>query len=382
MEHEALSTSIHYHGAKLNLNNTSRVLQFVAFTFDISFSDIFATLSHGGCICIPSEFDRMNNLEHAINSLEVNHACLTAAVAKQLRPSELRHLKTLVIAGEAPTRDILTTWADKVCLINMYGPAECSIYCAGKRDVHRNDCPENIGVGVGALLWITDIHDHDILAPVGAIGELLIEGPLLARCYLNDEAQTKAAFIEDPAWSIEDGSRSSQRRRLYKTGDLVHYDSDGSIVYVGRKDKQVKVRGQRVELGEVEHQLRECLDLSSEVVVDMVVPQDGDSPILAAFVCLDDGYDIPRECRAHSNGGGCRRAVQKTCARLGVAFVQQIAKAHDPVRLHSSLADATLRVCQNRAESSAKYGRNDVDAPACCLLNRCGRCTAPINRCR
>ncbi len=82
----------------------------------------------------------------------------------------------------------------------------------------------------------------------------MIEGPILARGYLKDPEKTKAAFITNPAWLKNGGGNTPGRQgRLYKTGDLVRYDNAGNLVYVGRKDTQVKVRGQRVELGEIEH---------------------------------------------------------------------------------------------------------------------------------
>lgn len=294
IEHEALCTSIRNHGAVMKLNSSSRFLQFAAYTFDISFSDIFATLVHGGCVCIPSDHDRMNNLESAMRSLNVNQACLTTTVASQLRPAEIPGLKILTIAGEAPTEEILNLWAEKVCLVNMYGPAECTIYAAGRSDIRKTDIPENMGTGVGALLWITDVQDHHTLAPVGAIGELLIEGPILARSYLKDEAKTRAAFVEDPQWSSR--GELNRPRRFYKTGDLVRYGSDGSVLYIGRKDTQIKVRGQRVELGEIEHQIRLCTSTSLELAVEAVTPADGNGkPTIAAFICVGADTDLDDE---------------------------------------------------------------------------------------
>jgi aryl carrier-like protein len=97
--------------------------------------------------------------------------------------------------------------------------------------------------------------NHDELVPVGCPGELLLEGPSLARCYVNNPQKTNESFIFDPAFTkLEPDSASN--RRFYKTGDLVRYNADsGALNYVGRKDTQVKVHGQRIELGEIENQL-------------------------------------------------------------------------------------------------------------------------------
>ena len=115
------------------------------------------------------------------------------------------------------------------------------------RSVVRDHDTSNIGRGVGSRLWIVEQADHNHLAPIGCMGELVIEGPVLARGYFEDGEKTKAAFIDNVPWLPEEPSR------IYKTGDLARYDSDGTVQFLGRRDTQVKLRGQRLELGEVEH---------------------------------------------------------------------------------------------------------------------------------
>ncbi|KAI0568190.1 CaiC, Acyl-CoA synthetases (AMP-forming)AMP-acid ligases II, partial [Pyrenophora tritici-repentis] len=124
------------------------------------------------------------------------------------------------------------------------------------------------------------------LAPLGSVGELLVEGPILARGYLGDAEKTAAAFIQDPTWLLEgSGEHVGRHGRLYKTGDLVHYDADGNLVYVGRKDVQVKVRGQRVELGEIEHHVRECMPEVERMAAEVIMPgNDKDKATVAVFV--------------------------------------------------------------------------------------------------
>lgn len=129
---------------------------------------------------------------------------------------------------------------------------------------------------------------------IGAVGELLIEGPILARGYLNNAEQTKQSFIEDPEWSKTLQTRMTTqsgnptiRRRFYKTGDLVRYDILGNVIYVGRKDHQVKLRGQRIELGEIQYQILRLVPEVKSVVVEVVSTGNENShPMLVAFVCL------------------------------------------------------------------------------------------------
>lgn len=115
-----------------------------------------------------------------------------------------------------------------------------------------------------------DPENHNRLQPIGAVGELVVEGPTLARGYLDDLAKTQAVFIKSPSWPRRAGP--DRPRRLYKTGDLVRQNSDGTFDFAGRKDLQLKVRGQRVELGEVEYHLSTFAGIALSMAA---MPQSG-----------------------------------------------------------------------------------------------------------
>ncbi|KAM4066333.1 AMP-binding enzyme [Hirsutella rhossiliensis] len=140
--------------------------------------------------------------------------------------------------------------------------------------------------GAGVVTWIVDADDHDELLPLGHTDKLLLEGPLFERGYFSDSAKTAAAFIEDPKWLLRGSiSHPGREGRLYKTGDLVKYNHDGSLAFVGRKDTQIKVRGQRVKPGESEAVLR-----SHESVDGAVFQRLTDQELwLVAFVTLREG---------------------------------------------------------------------------------------------
>jgi amino acid adenylation domain-containing protein len=291
VEHKALCTSASEQAKAMQIDSKSRVLQFAAYTFDVSIGDIFTALTHGACLCIPSESSRKDNLAAAIESLQVTHACLTSTVAGILDPQDLLTLEVLTLGGESVSRHNVVKWANKVQLNNIYGPAECTVWCFIQRNVGTHDHEAKIGSGIGAKGWIVDPTNSDKLLPVGAIGELLVEGPLLARGYLNNSEKTSASFVSDPAWMCMFGP--STGRRLYKTGDLVRYDAaDGTFIFIGRKDTQVKLRGQRIELGEIEYNLLRCMPTEKEAVVDLVKPLGSTEPVLAAFVSVCDGLQI------------------------------------------------------------------------------------------
>lgn len=247
-----LSGVIHQakHGAMITHN--SRVLQMASYTFDVSILETLSALVLGACVCIPSSASLGSavGIAAAVQQYQATWMFLTPSLAKVVAPESVPTLQTLVLGGEAPSREDIEKWADCLHLANGYGPSECSIAATCSPRLNRNSDPANIGRSLGGVAWVTKPDNHHVLVPDGVAGELLIEGPILARGYLGDELKTAAAFIEDPGFLP-----ASQRRRMYKTGDLVRANPDGSLTFVGRKDTQAKVRGQRIELSAVEHVL-------------------------------------------------------------------------------------------------------------------------------
>jgi acyl-CoA synthetase (AMP-forming)/AMP-acid ligase II len=118
------------------------------------------------------------------------------------------------------------------------------------------------------------------------VGELRLEGPLLAHGYLNDPDKTIAAFIKNPTWATE--RIAPPGTRFYRSGDLVCYNEDGSVKYVGRKDSQAKIHGQRIEMGEIEHNIR--LELGQDVAAVVVIgkPRGQDRDTLVAVLGFGD----------------------------------------------------------------------------------------------
>lgn len=251
LTHASMSTSMFAHGPLVQMSESSRVLQFSSYTFDASLEEIFTTLAFGGTICVPTEYERMNELPAFIKAHCVNFAALTPTVASLLNPEELP-LKTVDIAGEVVPQTLASKWATHTNLVVTYGPAECSIISSGMLVDPNHVQNGTLGKPAGTLMWIVDANDHNKLVPIGCAGEIFIEGPLLARGYINKD-QTEKSFIFDPFWTqMCPVPGAGDQRRLYKTGDLARYEPDGSIIYLGRMDSQVKIHGQRVDLGEVE----------------------------------------------------------------------------------------------------------------------------------
>ena len=284
VEHQAIATSSLGHGEVLGFTQDTRALQFASYTFDACIAEIWTTLIHGGCTCVPSERDRRNNLSEAISRMNATWAFLTPTVARLLDPHEISSISTLALGGESIRSTDWDIWEGYVRLINAYGPTECCVFSNAYFDINASRSAV-IGKSIASVSWVVNADDHHRLAPLGSVGELLIEGPILARGYLDDMEKTAAAFICDPVWLLEIGRQG----RLYKTGDLVRYNADGDLVYVGRKDGQVKIRGQRVELGEIEHHVRECMPTVEQVAAEVIMPENKkDKAVVAVFVQQDN----------------------------------------------------------------------------------------------
>ncbi|PHH91429.1 hypothetical protein CDD83_523 [Cordyceps sp. RAO-2017] len=288
--HRNASSAVHHQADALAFGTESRVFDFSSPSFDATIFNALTTLASGGCLCIPSDQGRKDRLAASIAALRANTALFTPSVARLLSPELVPELQTVLFGGEAlHLRDVASWWA-RARVMNLYGPSECTAVSTINSRPTDAQQATHIGRGAGLVTWVVSPESHDVLLPPGCVGELVLEGPLVGQGYLNDPQSTATAFVEDPAWLLRGApGRPGRRGRLYKTGDLVRYNEDGSLVFVGRKNTQVKIRGQRVELAEVEHWVQKCIPESSQVAVEVVEPQGpGSSPLLAAFLCLDD----------------------------------------------------------------------------------------------
>lgn len=286
LEHLAICTSLRHHAEMFGFGSSSRVFQFASYSFDAAYGEILCTLMSGGCICVPSRQQRMDNLADAMTFFRVDTAHLTPTVLQLLSPSQVPTLKKPILGGEPVTREIIDTWAMRVNLINLYGPAECSVGCVSKTGYGVSDPPNLIGRAMGCKTWIVTPGNYNMLVPVGAVGELLIEGPGVARGYLSPRDGTESAFCTAPAFMNFKATTTSAR--CYRTGDLVRYLPNGELQFVGRNDGQLKIRGQRVELREAEHALKQFLPAGSDAVVEAVRRGSDDSPVLVAFLVYDE----------------------------------------------------------------------------------------------
>jgi amino acid adenylation domain-containing protein/non-ribosomal peptide synthase protein (TIGR01720 family) len=264
-EHASFVTSVSAFAPVVHLNRGTRAFHFASLTFDAAVMEIWGTLIFGGCVCIPSEEDRLNDVAGAMSAMRIEWTFCTPSVASIIEPSSVPTLKTLVCGGEMISAEVINKWTPYVEVINGYGPTETSVFATLAKITPASE-PACIGHGIrSTCTWVVDPDDHDRLTPVGSVGELALSGRALAREYLNNPEKTNAEFIDNPRWAA--AFPTTTANRIYKTGDLVRYYPNGAIECLGRKDHQVKLHGQRMELGEIESRLSQMDSIRHAIVL-------------------------------------------------------------------------------------------------------------------
>ncbi|MGU3435771.1 non-ribosomal peptide synthase/polyketide synthase [Actinomycetes bacterium M1A6_2h] len=279
--HRGLHNSLIDLRARLPRGDGARVLAVSSPTFDASIAELLIALALSAPLVIapPMVFagDALGALlvDHA-----VTHAMLTPSALGTLDPAAHHALRVVLSVGEACPPELAAAWAPGRALFNEYGPSETTIWGSSTGPLDRDD-PITIGRPVrGVHAWVLDRRLNPV--PVGVTGELYLSGDQLARGYIGAAALTASRFVAGPTFA-DSGTR------MYRTGDLVRWTDDGTLKYLGRSDFQVKLRGLRIELGEVDSVLRSDASVRQSVtvvrdeqLVSYVVGRDVDADALSS----------------------------------------------------------------------------------------------------
>ncbi|WP_375745201.1 non-ribosomal peptide synthase/polyketide synthase [Corallococcus interemptor] len=279
LQHRGLCNTARETAAMMRLGVGSRLLQFFALSFDAAVSDIFPPLLSGAALVLAPRDAVMPGapLEQTLREQEITVVTLTPSVLAQLDPSQATGLQTLLTAGEACTPELALRWADRLRFVNAYGPTEVTV-CA---TFNPNVDPERPTLGrplAHVQVYVLDAGLRPV--PVGVPGELCVAGVGLARGYLGRPDLTAARFVPNPYSRVPGG-------RLYRTGDRVRRLPDGGLEYVGRVDDQVKLRGYRIEPGEIEAALRARPGVRDAAVI-LREDNPGDPRLVAYVVATSD----------------------------------------------------------------------------------------------
>lgn len=285
-EHGSYATAIRDYANALGLTSSTRMLQYDHYASDISNNDYLVALSVGGCCCVPFPKTRVLEYQEEITRMKVNITFLTPTDAVQFDPEAVQCLETICLGGEALPQDLVRKWHGKVKMVNQYGMSELATCCILNDTVHP-DKEVNLGRPRTGAVWVVSLANPEQLMPVGAVGELIMEGPHLSRGYIDTVCPKSASFLRQiPTW-MESVQPFRKPERMYLSGDLGKYNHDGTITYMGRKDTILKVNGERIDAAEVEYCARKCLSSGDMIVVGILGPfHKSDGPQLVAYIYL------------------------------------------------------------------------------------------------
>jgi acyl-coenzyme A synthetase/AMP-(fatty) acid ligase len=280
VEHSGLVNLAEAQISIFGMSQGDQVLQFASFSFDASIFEIVMALRAGATLHVPAQEKLLPgpDLLRFLKENAITNITIPPSVLAVLPEEELPDLKTIIVAGEACPADLVSRWGKGRRFFNAYGPTEATVWATVARCLDGGSKP-TIGRPIpNAKTYLLDSQMRPV--PVGLPGELHIGGAGLARGYLHRPELTAERFVPDP-FSSEPGSR------LYKTGDLARYLPGGEIDFLGRVDHQVKVRGFRIEPGEVESVLRQHKDVGEAIVI--VKEGAGGEKRLVAYVTSRTG---------------------------------------------------------------------------------------------
>ncbi|WP_433201389.1 amino acid adenylation domain-containing protein [Nocardia sp. CA-107356] len=285
VSHRGIADLIAAQRESLGVDADSRVLQVASPSFDASiFEALMAFGSGGASVVAPPEVFGGTALAELIAAEQVTHMVITPSALATIDPAEVSSVRVLSVAGEAVGAELVERWCTDRIMVNLYGPTEFTIWTTGSAPLVAST-PVTIGAPIrGAAVLVLDDRLRPV--PVGVAGELYLAGPALGRCYHARPSLTAARFMANPF--------GEPGEVMYRTGDLVRWTRatrhDLELEYIGRTDFQVKVRGQRIELGEIDAVLGRADGV--DFAVTLGVPGPTGSTALAAYLVHKPGAEL------------------------------------------------------------------------------------------
>ena len=314
MPHRPLSNLVHWQQKETERTGVSapRTLQFAALGFDVAFQEIFTSLCAGASLVLVESQVRLqfDTLIEVLRQQRVQRVFLPYIALQTLAETVddvqaedtelLPDLRDIIVAGEqlrlTPQIQRLFKRLPGCCLHNHYGPTETHVVTAQTLTPEAiTESPSHVPIGrpiANSRAYLLDRYGLHV--PLGAVGELHIGGIGIARGYLGRPEFTAERFLDDPFDAHSDG-------RMYRTGDLARYLSDGRLVFLGRNDHQVKLRGFRIEPGEIEARLAEHPSVRECAVVARD-DASGDMKLVAYVVPLGRSDGLAATLHAHLSG--------------------------------------------------------------------------------
>ncbi|WP_280443913.1 non-ribosomal peptide synthetase [Nocardia brasiliensis] len=280
--HTGIGQLVATHARRQRISANSRILQFSPLVFDASVINMWSALLTGATAVVPNERQAQPGpaLNELISGQKVTHVHVTPSTLAVLSPEGWGSVESLLMGGEICSAKLADQWSDHFAMANTYGPTETTVYVSMTRPLRAGQHVPPIGSPVSGVVLIV-LDQRLRRSPSGAVGELYIGGCGVAQGYWRQPSMTASRFVADPF---------SSGRRLYRTGDLVRWNRRGELEFIGRVDDQIKIRGHRIEPGEIEGMLNTYPGVKQAVVVARE-SQWGEKQ-LVGYIVADDVVDI------------------------------------------------------------------------------------------
>lgn len=286
--HRGIPNHVLHYTKELNLSHEDNIAQFASYSFDASVSEIMLALLNGATLhIVPKDIiNNFRNFENFLNQNKITAITLPPPYLININPGNIQFLRVLITAGSPTNHAIVNLWKEKVLYMNAYGPSETTIcsttYVCDKKTNSYKTIP--IGKPISNFSAYLLLDNHLVIledAPIGVSGELCVSGIGISDGYINSHALTTEKFISIPALS---------NHKIYKTGDMVEKNADGFLEFLGRVDEQIKVRGYRVELGEIKEVLERNSAIKDSYLLPKIDPK-GNTNIFA-YLVTDEKIDV------------------------------------------------------------------------------------------
>lgn len=352
IENKSLNNYLQY--ARINyLDNKINIPFFTDYSFDLTGTSLFLSTLYGGKLQILDNESDMNpekvlsNTDYSLVKMTPTHLGMCVGAQKKVR---MTTLKSIIVGGEnfksSIAYGIWENYGEHIEIHNEYGPTEATIGCC---DYVCSQLDKDLFVPIGRPISNTQIYimNENKLCGIGIPGELCIAGEGLARGYLNQPELTSKKFVKNP---FGEG-------RMYRSGDLAKWTVNGNLEYLGRIDEQIKIRGFRVELGEVESRLREIEGINDTAVI---VQEDGNGDkVIYGYVVSNKAICINE----------LREKLSKTLPDYMMpAYLTQIEKL--PVTRNGKLDRKALTEKEIKSDKEYIEPQNKVQTMLCCAFEK------------
>lgn len=279
--HESLCSILSVQGPALKIHDSSRVLQLSAYTVDVAVVEVLGTMLHGGCVCIPSALERVNDLEGTIARMDITWTYMTTVLSRKINPATVPNLQTICFRTRTLDADILTRWLGARNILLAYGAPDVCPLAISVLNISQESDTNIIAPPLLGRFLILNPEDPKKLTPLGAVGELAIDSPIVT-----PHKYTYGNPLIDPI--MFENSNSPRKWRYLRTGHRVRYLDRGHIRFLATMRDEVVVNGSPALTAVLEKQIRQCLGGDVDVAVEPIITNETINS-LAAFLEFGDG---------------------------------------------------------------------------------------------